>query len=259
MEPAAGTSCEIDFGGARLTLLGARAVWWAEERVLLVADVHLGKPASFRERGAPVPEKVTAGDLSRLDALIARWRPERVVVLGDLAHDKCAWQDVTLDAFSVWRARHAATGFVLVRGNHDRWAADPPASLGIEVVEPGWRLGGLAMHHEPPEEPGEGQAEGQAEGRGPHALCGHLHPGVRLGHTLPAKRRRAGMRGGCFWFRGTLGVLPAFGRFTGCHMIRPARTDRVFVLGDDRVMEVRAAGGFLDSPSDDDQPMHAAE
>ena len=74
------------------------------------------------------------------------------------------------------------------------------------------------------------------------ALCGHLHPGVRL---HPAGRtKRPGMRTPCYWFGGTLGVLPAFGRFTGCAMIRPRERDRVFVVGNGRVIEmngVRAA------------------
>ena len=215
--------CDIAFGGASLTLLGDRAVWWAGERTLLLADLHLGKPASFRQRGAPVPEEVTVGDLARMDALIERWAPEKLIVLGDLAHDRAAWQAVTLDAFAAWRASHAAMAVVLVRGNHDRWAADPPRVLGIDVVEPGVEINGIALHHEPPVSPA-----------GP-ALCGHLHPGVRLSH---AKRGRAGLRGACFWFSPTLGVLPAFGRFTGCAMIRPVRDDRVFVVGDGGIVEV---------------------
>ena len=225
--------CEFTFGGASLTLTGDRAVYWAAERALLLADVHLGKPASFRERGAPVPEDVTSGDLARIDALVDRHAPDRLVILGDLAHDRSAWQATTLDAFAAWRACHGALDVVLVRGNHDRWAADPPASLGIEVVEPGWGLGGnadkdgggLAMHHEP-----------VSEGDLP-ALCGHLHPGVRLRHERG--RGRTGMRSACYWFSENLGVLPAFGRFTGCAMVRPGPTDRVFVVGEGRVVEIR--------------------
>ena len=237
------STCEIEFGGATLTLTGDRAIWWAGERALLLADLHLGKPASFRERGAPVPEEVTAGDLARIDTLIDRFEPEVLVFLGDLAHDRAAWQEVTLRKFAAWRRAHAALRVVLVRGNHDRWAEDPPASLGIEAVEPGWVLGGIAMHHEPPE-----QAEGPA-------LCGHLHPGVRLTPSDPRKRRRAGLRGACYWFSPTLGVLPAFGRFTGCMVVRPVRGDRVFLVGDGSVVQV--SGKDADPRSD--QPRQAAD
>jgi DNA ligase-associated metallophosphoesterase len=217
-------ACEIEFGGATLTLTGERAVWWARERTLLLADLHLGKPASFRERGAPVPEEVTASDLARVSSLVERCGAETLLILGDLAHDRAAWREVTLDAVAAWRRSHASLGITLVRGNHDRWADDPPPGLGIEVVEPGWSLGGLAMHHEPPERAAL------------PALCGHLHPGVRL---HPAGRpKRAGMRTPCYWFSPTLGVFPAFGRFTGCAMIRPRERDRVFAVGDGKVMEI---------------------
>ena len=238
---SAGHCCTIEFGGASLMLTGDRAVWWADERALLIADVHLGKPASFRERGAPVPEEVTAGDLARLDALIERFAPGRLIVLGDLAHDRAAWRRTTLEAFAAWRATHAGVGVVLVRGNHDRWAADPPASLDIEVVEPGWVLGScdarIAMHHEPPSEP----SEHTQSATGLPALCGHLHPGVRLHHARG--RGRPGMRSACFWFSGMrpgppVGVLPAFGRFTGCAMVTPGPGDRVFAVGEGRVIEI---------------------
>ena len=114
-----------------------------------------------------------------------------------------------------------------MRGNHDRWADDPPEALGIEVVEPGWVLGSIAMHHEPVEESTRA------------ALCGHLHPGVRL-HPI-GRTKRGGMRTPCYWFGGSLGVLPAFGRFTGCAMIRPGARDRVFAVGDGKVVEIRGA------------------
>lgn len=229
----------IAFGGATLTLTGDRAVYWPDQRALLLADLHLGKPASFRERGAPVPEEVTASDLARLDTLIARFTPERVIVLGDLAHDRAAWQETTLRAFADWRGAHKGVGVVLVRGNHDRWADDPPASLGIEVVEPGWVVGGeeigLALHHEPPADPTR------------PALCGHLHPGIHLRHARG--RSRAGLRSACYWVSESSArthpvlVLPAFGRFTGCAMVRPQAGDRVFAVGEGLVAEVAAGGG----------------
>jgi len=35
-----------------------------------------------------------------------------------------------------------------------------------------------------------------------------------------------------------VGVLPAFGSFTGMHPIRPAQGDRVFAVADDKVVEI---------------------
>lgn len=216
-----GLAASVEFAGERLTLLADRAMWWPAQRTLLVADLHLGKPASFRAAGAPVPERVTAHDLDRLAGLIARHDARRLVMLGDLAHDHVAWQQRTLDAFAAWRDQHDAVEIVLVRGNHDRWAKDPPPELHIDAVDPGWRLGPIAMHHEP------------VESESP-ILCGHVHPGV----ALRGRRASAGLRAPCFWFTQTRGVLPAFGSFTGCAVVRPARGDRVFAIGDGRVIEI---------------------
>ncbi|MBZ0171180.1 MAG: hypothetical protein K8E66_02250, partial [Phycisphaerales bacterium] len=126
------------------------------------------------------------------------------------------------------RERRHRLGLTLVRGNHDRWAQDPPRELGIEVVEPGWTLGGISMHHEPPE----------GEPAGP-SLCGHIHPAVSLRGR--GKRGAGGVRAACFWFSDQLGVLPAFGSFTGCATVRPREGDHLFAVGDGAIVEIKPA------------------
>lgn len=227
-----GASVSVEFAGQRLVLLPQRGVWWPARGVLLIADLHLGKPASFRDAGAPVPEAVTRRDLDRLSALITVLAPERLVVLGDLAHDRIAWREATLRQFGAWRERHESITVTLVRGNHDRRADDPPAAFAVEVVEPGWRLGPIAMHHEP-------------TGDGP-ALCGHLHPAI----TVHTRRKADRLRAPCFWFSRTLGVLPAFGSFTGGATITPGAGDRVFAVGESSVIEVHPARTPPDASQD---------
>lgn len=218
-------SASVEFAGQTLVLLPQRGVWWPARGALLVADLHLGKPASFRDAGAPVPEAVTRRDLDRLSALIDALHPERLVVLGDLVHDRCAWRDTTMRQLAAWRGGHASTAITLVRGNHDRRAEDPPSELMIECVEPAWRLGPISMHHEP-------------AGEGP-ALGGHLHPAI----TLHARRKADRLRVPCFWFSKSLGVLPSFGSFTGAATITPGPGDRVFAAGDSCVIEVAGTPG----------------
>lgn len=229
---------EIGFAHATLRLLPERAVWWDDERTLLIADAHLGKPASFRAGGAPVPEDATRADLARLSGLIGEFGAQRLVVLGDLAHDRFAWDCATMESVSGWRARHASVEVVLVRGNHDRRASDPPAELAIACVEPGWVLGGIAMHHEPCDA-GEGDAS-RARGATP-VLAGHLHPGIRL--RDPCGRGGRALRAPCFWERRGQMVLPAFGSFTGLWLIAPRAGDRVHAVGPGVVV---AVGGGSD-------------
>lgn len=213
-------SAAITHGGERLELLPGRAVLWPARRTLFVADVHLGKPASFRDGGAPVPEAVTDADLARLSSLIDRTAATDLVVLGDLVHDRIAWRERTLSALSAWRAERPGLAIILVRGNHDRRAADPPPSLGIETVDPGNRLGPFALHHEPVE-------------TDTPALCGHIHPAV----VLRGRRKGASVRTPCFWLARTTLVLPAFGSFTGCAAVQPGPGDRVFAASAESIVE----------------------
>ena len=215
-------SCEVEWCGQTLTLLAERAVWWASQRALIVADLHLGKPEHFRLFGAPVPEEVTRADLGRLSGLIEEREPERVVILGDLLHSRVA-HGATMEALRAWRESHGGVAVELVRGNHDRKAGDPPGEAGIECRDGPLQDGALWLAHEPPDAP-----------PGP-TLAAHVHPAVRLGGRGGA---RGSMRTPCFWVGKSLLVLPAFSVFTGCRTIRPRRGDRVFALGEGEIAEV---------------------
>lgn len=215
---------EIEHAGERLALLPQRAVLWGGAKTLFAADLHIGKAAAFRAMGVPAPEQVTRADLARLTGLVEATGVERLVVLGDLLHAERSRAPVTLDALREWRARHASLDIVLVRGNHDLRAGDPPDDLSVACVDPPTALGPFSLVHDPEE----------AETDAP-ALAGHVHPAVRL-------RARSGapdsMRASCFWRSEGMLVLPAFGRFTGAMRITPARADGVWVVGEDRVVDV---------------------
>lgn len=210
----------LDWAGESLTLLPERAVWWPARRTVIVADLHLGKPAAFRAGGVPVPESVTDFDLDRLSAVLERVRAERLVVLGDLFHAPTGLTPETLDRVALWRERHAVLRVVLVRGNHDLRCGDPAPDLRIEAFEPPLLDGPLAFLHEP------GEVDGVC------TMAGHIHPCVRLRGPVGTT-----LRAPCFWFSSRTCVLPAFGTFTGCARVRPAPGDRVFLVGPDRVQE----------------------
>lgn len=210
--------------GQTLHLAPERAAWWVEGRTLLIADAHFGKDATFRAHGIPVPHGATLDNLARLDVLIARWPVERIVFLGDFLHARESKAAVVVDALARWRAGHPAIAMTLVRGNHDSRAGDPPAHLGIEVVDESHVVGPFSMRHHPvPCEHG-------------YVLAGHLHPGFRL------QGRTGDLRLPCFWFGheagSRVGVLPAFGAFTGTWIVDALPDDRVFVVSPDAVHAV---------------------
>lgn len=212
-----GAACAtLPWTDATLWLLPQRAAFCPLTHSLLVADVHLGKAASFRRLGVPVPEATTEGTLARLDAALAAVPARRLVVLGDLLHAAAARHGAPAAAFAAWRARHAALEVVLVEGNHDARAGSIPAAWQLGLQSEPWALGPWSLAHHP----------GHAAA-GAYALAGHVHPAVRVGHGPGG-----GLRLACFHFAPEGGLLPAFGEFTGSHMLHPTPQDHVWVLAE---------------------------
>ena len=119
------TSQALAVEGQRLLLLPELAALHVASRTLFVADLHLGKSATFRARGLPVPAGTTQDNLGRLSALVQRHDVARIVFLGDLLHSRHAQQASVVTPVHAWREAHAALQCVLVRGNHDSHAGGP--------------------------------------------------------------------------------------------------------------------------------------
>jgi uncharacterized protein len=205
-----------------LKLLPGRAALLPHEGTLLVADLHLGKAASFRHAGLPVPEGSSSGDLVRLARLLAETAARRLLVLGDLFHASSGCTPAVLEEFAAFCCRHSGVEVVLVEGNHDR-RVRIPSELGIDRIvpsleEPPWRF-----LHEPPQERTAGWIH----------CCGHLHP--RLSIRSPSGDRLSQR---CFVEEPGLWILPAFGSFTGSSVVPIAATTRVWAAGDDAVVDV---------------------
>lgn len=217
-------SLAVEINGQPLLLCPERAIFDPNTRSLFVADIHFGKAATFRAHGIPVPSGTTRDNLKRLDAMIARHAPERVIFLGDLLHAKPAQAKSIVDALLEWRERHAGLALVLVKGNHDQHAGPPAAILGVAEVDEPWCIGAWTLCHHPQAVPGA------------YVLAGHLHPATIL------RTPREQLRLPCFAFNKEWGVLPAFGDFTGGYLV-DSRDGQVFVVAGDRVAAINPPAG----------------
>lgn len=211
----------LELSGEEIVLAADCTLYWPRTRTLLAADAHIGKAATFRAGGIFVPRGTTTDALARLDGALARTGATRLVFLGDLLHAREGRSPETLRVVGEWRASHAPLEIILVRGNHDRSAGDPPGSLGIACVDGPLIEPPFAFVHHPR----------AIEGR--YTLAGHVHPAVRL--SGPGRQYA---RLPCFWLRGVGAVLPAFGDFTGVGIIDPAEDDRVIAIADGSIIEV---------------------
>ena len=215
------TSSVVTIAGERLLLLPEKAVYWPAQDMLIIADIHFGKAASFRAQGIPVPRGTTTENLLGLDALIERHGARHVVFLGDFLHARAAHASSTQQAMLAWRQSRAGLRLTLVRGNHDKHAGDPAAVLDIELVDEPHMVGPFAFCHHPDLDTGG------------YALAGHVHPAWVLATRFDSLRLP------CFVVGSERMILPSFGSFTGGHVVTREAGDAIFVTSGEAVHSVR--------------------
>jgi len=199
-----------------MTLRPDGSLYWPARETLIVADLHFGKADTFRAAGLPVPGG-GAGTLARLATALDATAAARLVVLGDFWHARDGRTARLLDELAALRAARPALAIDLVRGNHDR-AGPPPAGWAASWLSEFVPDPPFCFAHFPEPTPAG------------YVLAGHLHPGVTV-----AGRGREVFRLPCFWFGPAVGVLPAFGSFTGTAQITPAPGDTVGAVADEHV------------------------
>ena len=203
-------SAIIELGGARLQLLAGRAAYWPERSALLVSDMHFGKAAALRAAGRPIPPGTTAADLERVDRMLAETGAERLWITGDFLHSPSSRHRPTLDRLGAWFAARPGLERLLVRGNHDERAGDPPAEWGFEVVDEPHDVGPWCLCHYPRKDLDK------------PTIAGHLHPKIRV------NTRGRSVSGRCFVTDGNQLVMPAFGALTGGLSARDRDVKRLF-------------------------------
>jgi DNA ligase-associated metallophosphoesterase len=206
------------FGGQELTLLPEKAVFIEKSQILLLSDLHLGKASHFRKAGIPVPAAVNRTNLDNLAYLLIRHKPSRVFFIGDLFHSHFNQE---WESFGQLMEGFPETSFELISGNHDILSTVQYERVRLKCYPNLELFPEFFLIHEPdPAQKG-------------FQICGHLHPSVKL-----TGKGRQSVTLPCFWFSNQVGVLPAFGAFTGRSIIRPSKTDRVFVIVEEKVTEV---------------------
>lgn len=205
-----------------LLLLPEKAIFWQQQKALIVADVHLGKVGHFRKAGIAVPKQVGHEDLNCLTKLIEEHRPEKILFLGDLFHSDMNgdWHD-----FANWRKQYADIAMQLVIGNHDIIKEQHYHDIDISTHHE-LQIGPFLMLHHP-------QGNACLEQHNHYVFCGHIHPGVKL-----IGKGRQSLTLPCFAFSNQQAILPSFGKFTGKVDMRHLPTDKVFGILERKVFAV---------------------
>jgi len=216
-------SALIVLGGQSLYLLASGSLYWPEQSILFAADLHLGKAATYRQLGQPVPQGTTTQTLTKLTQDLALSGAKHLIVLGDFLHAALVHRSLsTIAALNAWRAQHPDCEITLVRGNHDDSAGDPAPELRIKVVNEPLVIESLSLRHDP-----------ASALLGETWLAGHVHPVTYL-----SGRGRDRLRLPCFVVGLNSCVLPAFGAFTGGHVCSPRSGECLYVLAGEQVYKL---------------------
>ena len=217
----------VGIAGITLAADCAGALYWAEQGLLAVADLHLEKGSSFARRGTLLPPYDTTETLARLARLIARFAPRVVVALGDNFHDGDGPARLSAQNRASLAVLQRGRQWVWIAGNHD---PEPAGGIGGEFAA-SVSVGALTFRHQLARNAPQGE------------IAGHLHPVARIVQRGRAVSRR------CFVGDGKVLVMPAFGAYTGGLNIRDRAFAAVFgarkftahMLGEDRLYAFTAS------------------
>jgi DNA ligase-associated metallophosphoesterase len=99
-----------------IVLDGRLALFHQREHWLAVADLHFGYELSQRAAGRLVPMWGMASITERLLQLVDEYRPSRLIILGDLVHDRTA----AVAAKELLERIRSVCEVIVIGGNHDR-------------------------------------------------------------------------------------------------------------------------------------------
>ncbi|MFI5172485.1 MAG: ligase-associated DNA damage response endonuclease PdeM [Chitinophagales bacterium] len=195
------------------------ALFWIEQKMLIIADAHLAKENHFRKNGIAVPRGILQFDLQKIETLIDTFQPSIILFLGDMFHSE---ENEGLNEFLYWRKKISGLKIKLVIGNHDILNRDWYIFAGIDCYDDALQVENILFTHDK-----------KITEKETLNLYGHIHPCVML-HG----KAKQSLRLPCFWFYENYGVIPAFGRFTGSRSIEHKKNDLVFGIGDGKIFNI---------------------
>ena len=182
----------FSFASQEFRLGASRALYWAEENALLVADLHLEKASFFARHGQMLPPYDSRATLERLAEALRETGATRVFCLGDSFHDRAAVARMEPPAAGMLDALTRATDWVWITGNHDEDAAAPGGTLVDELDICGLKLRHIAR-----------------AGSNAREVSVHFHPKLRV------NVRGRSITRPCAVISENRLILPAFGALTG--------------------------------------------
>jgi len=173
-----------------------RAVYLEEDRILCVADLHLGYAWAHRFSGQLMPLRSQEDLLTRLSDLCRFYKPAHLAVLGDIVHYNVPVAEIKQELNTVFTGLKEICGLKLILGNHDtnlRKLATPETDF--EFLDH-FETDNFVLIH--------GHAAPPVHPEDKTIVMGHEHPSISLGDGIRSSKFP------CFLLSPTAIILPAF-------------------------------------------------
>jgi DNA ligase-associated metallophosphoesterase len=210
----------IDIQGTEIQLLAQKAIFITKQKILVLADMHLGKLVHFRRHGIFIPKPAVNHDLEALIYLVEKFEPKEVIFLGDLFHSEGNSEYLqfltTINLFP-------RIQFTLTKGNHDIIPEDIFRDNKVSVVKERVLENSIVLRHQLSPQPDQTLFH----------IVGHIHPGYRVQGL-----GRQSFHLPCFHLGIRTLTLPAFGRHTGLFTPDFLDSDVVYVIMNEEVVKI---------------------
>ena len=203
--------------GIEAILDARRCIFLPADRVLALADLHLGYSWVQRRRGALMPVTTPETTASRVAALVGDYRPRHLVILGDLVHQATSQPGVQQALQELSGTIPDDVTWTVCAGNHDRNLERLLGRLPRPVQwVPTFSATGCLLHHGDTDPGLDLPGTFALQGAAPFHIMGHEHPALRLGDGVATEAKVP-----CFIASDEALVVPAFSDWAaGCDIQR---------------------------------------
>ena len=197
---------DVIFANKKFSLFANGELYWPGKKTLIISDLHLEKGSFFTESNQYIPPFDTTETLRNLSDFINNHPVEKIIFLGDLIHDKFAFQRMTEKSKELFFKILENIDCTLTVGNHDSisFLEDIGLTLTNQVI-----IDGICFSHYPSIDQS-------------FSVFGHYHPKVKL--IINSR----GIWVACFVLNKERILMPSYGYYTGGLSIKDAQIQDLF-------------------------------
>jgi len=181
----------VNFSDQEFELHSCGGIFWPSQKIYIISDLHFEKGSSYSPFGSFLPPYDTSETLEKLAYSCEKIRPETILFLGDVYHDKMSESRMNKQDWDAWNKILTDYQIIWVEGNHDPNSAPENIDNHIE-----YKREKIHFRH-------------VAENDTFAEISGHYHPVVEINHKQQKIRRP------CFIVSENKIILPSYGTFTG--------------------------------------------